>query len=92
MMSGQVDNAAVDEEVGVEEAPATPAPKTMEVAGVTLTEAQVPLTIVLLSSIVLLIAVGAEYDWVSRRGNALSVCQRCRIKTLTPNQCLYSIS
>ena len=35
----------------------------MEVAGVTLNEAQLPLFIVLIASIVLLIATGAEYDW-----------------------------
>eukprot|EP01083_Nonionella_stella_P265448 899164_1 len=57
-----------DEEVGVEqaaEAPTTTAEgsKTMEVAGVTLNEAQLPLFIVLIASIVLLIATGAEYDW-----------------------------
>lgn len=57
-----------DEEVGVEQAAEAPAAdtegtKTMEVAGVTLNEAQLPLFIVLVASIVLLIATGAEYDW-----------------------------
>jgi len=58
----------VDEEVGVEEAKpnTTEAPtesKTMEIAGHTFDETQLPLFVVLLSSVVLLIATGAHYDW-----------------------------
>lgn len=58
----------IDEEVGVEEAP-VPAPasatetKSMSIAGVTIDETQLPIFVVLVASIVLLIATGAEYDW-----------------------------
>jgi len=48
-----------------EQAAAPPAaePKTMAVAGVTLSETQFPLSVVLVASIVLMIALGAHYDW-----------------------------
>jgi len=58
----------VDEEVGVEEAKpdTTEAPiesKTMDIAGHSFDETQLPLFVVLISSVVLLIATGAHYDW-----------------------------
>ena len=53
------------EQEAPEQAAAPPAaePKTMAVAGVTLSETQIPLMVVLVASVVLMIALGAHYDW-----------------------------
>lgn len=64
----------VDEEVGVEQAGDTAkvyegdaesgsSKRSVTVAGMTIDETQLPLFIVLIASVVLLVATGAEYEW-----------------------------
>ena len=68
-MSGEYyDEEAVAAEQPPEQAaaPLAAEPKKIAVAGVTLNETQIPLLVVLVASVVLMIALGAHYDWKNR--------------------------